>query len=64
MYNRLPNRSRRELEPMISMGAMQVEVSGLKPKDTLRGSFQPPISGAAIEADGVIVWANENRQGA
>jgi CheY-like chemotaxis protein len=47
----------------LSMGGMQVEVSDLKPKNAVRLSFQLPISGATIDADGVVVWANENRQG-
>ncbi|MGD1022626.1 MAG: response regulator [Candidatus Sulfotelmatobacter sp.] len=47
----------------LSMGGMQVEVGDLKAKDTVRLSFQLPTSGAAIDAEGVVVWANENRQG-
>jgi CheY-like chemotaxis protein len=47
----------------LSMGGMQVEVSDLKPKDAVRLSFQLPPSGAVIDAVGVVVWANENRQG-
>jgi hypothetical protein len=33
---------------------MQVEVSDLKPKDSVRVSFQLPPSGALI--DGIVVW--------
>ena len=47
----------------LSQGGMQVEVSGLKPKDAVRLSFQLPVSGVVIDAVGVVVWANENRQG-
>jgi hypothetical protein len=42
---------------------MQVEVGDLKPKDAVRLSFQLPISAVAIGAAGVVVWANEQRQG-
>jgi hypothetical protein len=45
------------------MGGMQVEVSDLKPKDSVRVSFQPLPSGALIDADGIVVWANETWQG-
>ena len=47
----------------LSQGGMQVEVSGLKPKDAVRLSFQLPVSGVVIDAVGVVVWGNETRQG-
>ena len=47
----------------LSRGGMQVEVGDLKPKDAVRLSFQLPISAVAIDAAGVVVWANEQRQG-
>jgi CheY-like chemotaxis protein len=47
----------------LSQGGMQVEVGDLKPKDTVRLSFQLPVSGAVIDAAGIVVWANANRQG-
>ena len=47
----------------LSQGGMQVEVGNLKPKDTVRLSFHLPSSGVVIEAVGVVVWGNENRQG-
>ena len=47
----------------LSQGGMQVEVGDLKPKDTVRLSFQLPVSGVPIDAAGVVVWANANRQG-
>jgi c-di-GMP-binding flagellar brake protein YcgR len=47
----------------LSQGGMQVEVGGLKPKDAVRLSFQLPVSGVVIDAAGVVVWANEQRQG-
>jgi len=47
----------------LSHGGMQVEVGDLQPKDTVRLSFRLPVSGVSLEADGTVVWANENRQG-
>jgi PilZ domain len=45
------------------MGGMQVEVSDLKPKDSVRVSFRLPPSGALIDAVGIVVWAKETWQG-
>jgi hypothetical protein len=42
---------------------MQVEAGGLQPRDTVRVSFQLPVSGVSLEAVGTVVWAKENRQG-
>ena len=42
---------------------MQVEVGDLKPKDAVRLSFKLPISAVAVDAAGIVVWANEQRQG-
>src|SRR5713101_4925205 len=47
----------------LSQGGMQVEVGNLKPKDTVRLSFQLPISAVTVDAAGIVVWANEQRQG-
>lgn len=47
----------------LSQGGMQVEVGGLKPKDAVRLSFTLPVSGVVIDAAGIVVWANEKRQG-
>jgi CheY-like chemotaxis protein len=47
----------------LSQGGMQVEVSGLRPKDAVRLSFQLPISAVTVDATGSVVWANEQRQG-
>ena len=47
----------------LSQGGMQVEVSGLKPRDAVRVSFKLPVSGVVIDAAGVVVWGKENRQG-
>jgi hypothetical protein len=35
----------------------------LQPKDTVRVSFQLPVSGVTIEAMGTVVWVKEDRQG-
>jgi two-component system, chemotaxis family, chemotaxis protein CheY len=47
----------------LSQGGMQVEVGDLKPKDAVRLSFQLPISAVTVDAAGIVVWANEQRQG-
>ena len=47
----------------LSQGGMQVEVAGLKPKDSVRLSFQLPSPAVVIDAAGVVVWGNEQRQG-
>ena len=44
-------------------GGMQVEVSGLKPKDAVRLSFRLPASGLAVDAGGVVIWGEEKRHG-
>lgn len=47
----------------LSQGGMQVQVGGLKPKDSVRLSFQLPIFAVTIDAAGVVMWGNEQRQG-
>jgi DNA-binding response OmpR family regulator len=47
----------------LSQGGMQVEVSGLKPKEAVRVSFKLPVSGLIIDAVGIVVWGKETRQG-
>jgi CheY-like chemotaxis protein len=47
----------------LSQGGMQVEVGSLRPKDAVRLSFQLPISAVTVDAAGIVVWANEQRQG-
>jgi hypothetical protein len=42
---------------------MQVEAGGFQPKDTVRVSFQLPVSGVLLEVVGTVVWAKETRQG-
>jgi CheY-like chemotaxis protein len=47
----------------LSQGGMQVELTGLKPRDAVQLSFRLPVSGEAIEAAGTVVWGDEKRQG-
>jgi CheY-like chemotaxis protein len=47
----------------LSQGGMQVEANGLKPKDLVEVSFQLPVSGIPLDAEGVVVWVTESRQG-
>lgn len=47
----------------LSEGGMQVEVSGLKPKEGVQLSFRSPISGVAVEAVGAVIWGDEKRHG-
>ena len=57
------SRSLRGVSWNLSQGGMQVEVGDLKPKDAVRLSFQLPRPAVTIDAGGVVVWANEQRQG-
>ena len=57
------SRTLRGLTWNLSQGGMQVEVGDLKPRDAARLSFQLPISAVTVEAAGIVVWANEQRQG-
>jgi CheY-like chemotaxis protein len=47
----------------LSHGGMQVEVAGLQAKDAIRLSFQLPVSAVTVDGAGIVVWANEQRQG-
>lgn len=47
----------------LSQGGMQVQVDGLKPKDSVRLRFQLPNFAVTIDAAGVVMWGNEQRQG-
>jgi CheY-like chemotaxis protein len=57
------SRTLRGLTWNLSQGEMQVEVGGLKPRDAVRLSFQLPISAVTVDTAGIVVWANEQRQG-
>lgn len=47
----------------ISQGGIQVQVEGLNVGDELRLSLNLPKSGVKLDANGVVVWANDDRQG-
>jgi CheY-like chemotaxis protein len=47
----------------LSQGGIQVEATGLQPKDKVRVLFQLPVSGVRLEATGTVIWTKENRQG-
>jgi c-di-GMP-binding flagellar brake protein YcgR len=47
----------------ISQTGMQVEVSNLKPGSVVQLSFRLPPSRENIDANGVVIWVGENRQG-
>jgi CheY-like chemotaxis protein len=47
----------------LSQAGMQLEVEDLKPKETIRVSFQLPSSTVTIEASATVVWVKEDRQG-
>ena len=57
------SRTMRGMSWNLSQGGMQVEVSDLHTKDTVRVSFLLPVSGASIDAIGIVAWVGENRQG-
>ncbi len=40
-----------------------MEAGELQPGTAVRLSFRLPVSGTAINADGVVVWADNRRQG-
>ncbi|MGB8581340.1 MAG: response regulator [Candidatus Sulfotelmatobacter sp.] len=60
---RVGSRTLRGVSWNLSQGGMQVEVGGLKSKDSVRLSFQLPVSAATIDAAGIVVWGTEQRQG-
>jgi CheY-like chemotaxis protein len=47
----------------LSQGGMQLEVEGLKPRETIRVSFRLPSSTVVIDASATVVWAKDDRQG-
>jgi CheY-like chemotaxis protein len=47
----------------LSEGGMQVEAESLRSRDKVRVSFQLPASEVTIEAEGVVAWVGQNRQG-
>jgi hypothetical protein len=57
------SRTMRGVSRNLIEGGMQVEVSGLKPKEGVQLSFRSPISGVAVEAVGAVIWGDEKRHG-
>jgi CheY-like chemotaxis protein len=47
----------------LSEGGIQVEAKGLRSGEGVQLSFQLPASDIAIDANGVVAWVGENRQG-
>lgn len=47
----------------LSQGGIQVEAGDLQPQDAVRLSFRLPVSGVSIDVVGMVVWADEKRQG-
>ncbi|MGC1373753.1 MAG: response regulator [Candidatus Sulfotelmatobacter sp.] len=47
----------------LSEGGMQVEAESLRLRDKVRVSFQLPASEVTIEAEGVVAWVGQSRQG-
>lgn len=47
----------------LSQGGMQVEVSGLKPKEVVQLFFRLPVSGVAVDVGGAVAWGEEKRHG-
>ena len=47
----------------LSEGGMQIEADGLQSREKVQVSFRLPASEVAIEAEGVVAWVNQNRQG-
>jgi DNA-binding response OmpR family regulator len=47
----------------ISQGGVQLEVAGLKLGDTVGMSFILPQPGNVVKAQGLVVWAQDSRQG-
>ena len=52
-----------ESRVLVEEAELQLEVEDLRPKETVRVSFQLPSSAITIEAHGTVVWVKEDRQG-
>lgn len=57
------SRTMRGVSRNLSEGGMQVEVSGLKPKERVQLSFRSPTSGLAVDAVGAVIWGDDRRHG-
>jgi|SRR5580700_1404770 CheY-like chemotaxis protein len=47
----------------LSRGGIQIDAANLKPGEMVRLIFRLPVSGARVDAFGVVVWGSESRQG-
>jgi hypothetical protein len=59
----IDSRTMRGVSWNLAEGGMQVEVSGLEPKQAVQLSFRLPASGLAVDAGGVVIWGDEKRHG-
>lgn len=57
------SRTMRGVSRNLSEGGMQVEMSGLKPKEVVQLSFRLPVSGIAVDAVGAVIWRDARRHG-
>jgi hypothetical protein len=57
------SRTMRGVSWNLGEGGMQVEASGLHPKEAVQLSFRLPSSGVAVDAVGAVVWGDEKRHG-
>jgi CheY-like chemotaxis protein len=47
----------------LSQGGMQIEAENLRPGQPIRLSFRLPASETIVDASGIVVWVQEQRQG-
>jgi len=59
----IDSRTMRGVSWNLGEGGMQVEASGLHPKEAVQLSFRLPSSGLAVDAVGTVVWGDEKRHG-
>ena len=59
----IDSRTMRGVSWNLGEGGMQVEASGLQPKEAVQLSFRLPASGLAVDAVGVVIWGDEKRHG-
>lgn len=57
------SRTMRGVSRNLSESGMQIEVSGLKPKEVVQLSFRLPVSGIAVDTVGAVIWGDERRHG-
>ena len=59
----IDSRTMRGVSWNLGEGGMQVEASGLHPKEGVQLSFRLPSSGIAVDVVGAVVWGDEKRHG-